>query len=274
MRLLQSRTLRYLAAFIAAALLTISAGVAGATQLMGFSSAEFDIKDPSGARVIGHARYEVIQKGDVITLHGDSRYTSGEYDIEDDSFQTDSGGNPVLTTAKHDFYRSGGTPMFEDDVDFKNGRAICRDYLGSTPNIQDVQMSFPPDTWIGATVMLPIRQYFRSGGTQMSFHAFFCAPGPKIFNVAVIKPSSPTKAPSGDTQAVEVNMRPTFGWLDVFTRPFVPTMHVWFDPSHDWEVVGAELLRYYKGPDVLLARTGGSALTASGGAATAPSPAH
>jgi hypothetical protein len=43
-----------------------------------------------------------------------------------------------------------------------------------------------------------------------------------------------------------------FGWFNVFLKPFVPTIRMWFDPLRDYAFVGGMLSRYYRGPEVLL----------------------
>ena len=43
-----------------------------------------------------------------------------------------------------------------------------------------------------------------------------------------------------------------FGWFNVFLKPFVPTIRMWFDPLRDYVFVGGMLSRYYRGPEVLL----------------------
>jgi hypothetical protein len=43
-----------------------------------------------------------------------------------------------------------------------------------------------------------------------------------------------------------------FGWFNVFLKPFVPTIRMWFDPLRGYVFVGGMLSRYYRGPEVLL----------------------
>jgi hypothetical protein len=50
----------------------------------------------------------------------------------------------------------------------------------------------------------------------------------------------------------KADAHPVFGWFNVFLKPFVPTIRMWFDPLRDYAFVGGMLSRYYRGPEVLL----------------------
>ena len=223
--------------------------------LLGFSSADFEIRDPANGMVIGHARYSVTKEGAEIALHGDDRYTSGEYDFEHDKFETLPGALPVLVSADHYFFLANGAPEFQSNYDLKSGLATCMDFRGQPPVTQTVQLSPTAGTWAGASVMVPIQDFLRRGGTgTLSTHVFNCAPSPKVFAVKVSITDPQTPAPLARTEAVEVELKPDFGWLNLFMAPFVPHLNAWFDPTHNWDFVGAALARFYQGPNILLAR--------------------
>jgi hypothetical protein len=63
-------------------------------------------------------------------------------------------------------------------------------------------------------------------------------------------------------EALRVEVRPDFGWLNVIIAPFVPKLHAWFDPNDGWAFVGDEAARYYKGPRIMLVKTRDSARAA------------
>lgn len=225
-------------------------------KLLGFSSADFEILDPASRSVIGHARYAVAKEGDGIALHGYDRYASGEYDFETDRFDTPVGALPVLTSGDHYFFLADGAPEFQSNFDLKSGLATCIDFRSQPPSRQDTQLNPPPDTWMGASVMVPIQEFLRrGGGGTLQTHVFSCAPGPKIFAVRVSITQVQADSPLSRPGVVEVDFTPDFGWLNLIAAPFVPHLNAWFDPTHDWDFVGAALTRFYKGPDILLART-------------------
>ncbi|MGH7778364.1 MAG: hypothetical protein ACREQR_00845 [Candidatus Binataceae bacterium] len=223
--------------------------------LLGFSSADFQIVDPASHAVIGTARYAVMRQGSGISLRGDDRYASGQYDFERDRFDTPIGGLPVLTSADHYFFLANGAPEFQSNYDLKSGLASCTDFRSHPPVTRTAQIFPPPDTWAGASVMIPIQEFLRRGGTgTLDTHVFNCAPGPKIFAVKVTITQTQSESPLFRPGAVEVDVKPDFGWLNLIAAPFIPHLHAWFDPSHDWEFVGATLARFYKGPDIMLGR--------------------
>jgi hypothetical protein len=46
-------------------------------------------------------------------------------------------------------------------------------------------------------------------------------------------------------------MRPDLGALNLLIAPFMPTMDAWFNPAENWNYVGGEFDRYFRGPHVL-----------------------
>jgi hypothetical protein len=231
------------------------AAAAPIVKLLGFSSADFEILDPATLGVIGHAHYVVMKEGSAISLHGDDRYTNGEYDYERDRFEPLSGALPVLVQADHYFFLANGAPQLRSNLDLKAGLASCTDFRTQPPVTQSAALIAPADTWAGASVMIPIQDFLRRGGAgTLDTHVFNCAPSPKIFAVKVTVTKLQALLPLGRRDLVEVDVKPDFGWLNLLIEPFVPHLNAWFDPHQEWEFVGAALARFYKGPDIMLAR--------------------
>lgn len=246
-----------LAIFLGVAMAALpSTGIAApVATLLGFSSANFEILDPANKDVIGHARYSVAKDADGIALHGDDRYLSGQYDFEQDKFETLPGTLPVLVSADHYFFLASGAPEFQSNFDLKSGLATCVDFRNQPPLRQNAQLETPPGTWMGASVMIPIQEFLRRGGSgTLEMHVFSCAPGPKIFAVTVSIAQTQALSPLSRLGMVEVDFKPDFGWLNLIAAPFVPHLNAWFDPTHNWDFVGAALARFYQGPNILLAR--------------------
>ncbi|MGC1341274.1 MAG: hypothetical protein WA854_03045 [Candidatus Binataceae bacterium] len=259
MKLLRSIRMQATTAILlvgALAILGLPAAAAPVAMLLGFSSADFEILDPANSNVIGHARYAVSKEGDGIALHGDDRYTSGQYDFEIERFDTRAAALPVLTAADHYFFLANGAPEFQTNFDVKSGLATCIDFRRQPPLTENTQLKVPSDIWMGASVMVPIQEFLRGGGSgTLQTHVFSCAPGPKIFAVQVSITQMQAHSPLSRPGVVEVDFKPDFGWLNLIAAPFVPHLNAWFDPTHDWDFVGAALARFYQGPNILLART-------------------
>jgi hypothetical protein len=94
----------------------------------------------------------------------------------------------------------------------------------------------------------------RHGSREIRFHAFACAPGPEIFSVKASLPvqSERWRFYSGDL--FRLDMRPDLGALNLLIAPFLPTMDAWFSPADNWNYVGGEFDRYFRGPHVLTVR--------------------
>jgi hypothetical protein len=113
----------------------------------------------------------------------------------------------------------------------------------------------PSDVYAGAAMMLPLQKSLRDGDlSSIVMHDFACMPGPRVIKVeAYAQP--PTSWDLYPGKLVRTTIRPDFGWLDYLIAPFVPEMHAWFNPGDDFHFVGAQFARFYKGPEVILART-------------------
>ena len=107
---------------------------------------------------------------------------------------------------------------------------------------------------------LDLAPFLRAGdkGVSRPLHVFNCAPSPTIFAISVeVDPGSAVWTAYG-AEAMRVEVRPDFGWLNVIVAAFVPKLHAWFDPNDGWAFVGDEAARYYKGPRIMLVKTRGS----------------
>ena len=121
-------------------------------------------------------------------------------------------------------------------------------------------LTVPEDTWAGASIVIPIRNFLRAGdkGMSRSLHAFSCAPSPKIFAISVnIDPGSAVWTTYG-AEAMRVEVRPDFGLLNFVIAAFVPKLHAWFDPNDGLAFIGDESARFYKGPPIMLVKKHGA----------------
>jgi hypothetical protein len=244
-----------IAIVIAAALASLCArALAAPVDLLGVGSPDFVILSPDGTSRIGRIHYSIVERPGALILRGEDRFDSGEYDIETSRLTpAGDGGMPTLVDFNHMFYSAEGTVLLESHADLRTGLASCIDRRTGAPQLAAAPIKFPPDTWAGASVILPIQRFLRDGGHgKLSLNVFNCAPGPKVFAVEVIPDPAPTRLPNYLPGAVEIDAKPDFGWLDFLVAPFVPKLSAWFDPGRDFEFVGARLDRYYRGPTILM----------------------
>ncbi len=238
--------------------MTASAPPAAASEavtLLGFSSADFDILDPASMAVIGQAHYAVVKDGDLVSLHGHDRYADGEYDFERDRFETPAGTLPILISADHYFFHADGAPEIRSNFDLESGISSCIDFRARRPITRTAQLAPPAHTWAGASVMIPIQDFLRSGAAGILVtHVLNCAPGPKIFTVKVSIAKTGTSIPFATPGLIEVDLKPDYGWWNMLIAPFVPHLRAWFDPLHGWKFMGASLARFYRGPRITLER--------------------
>jgi hypothetical protein len=233
----------------------LTARIAGATGL-GFRTADFTILSADGASVIGAIHFDVEDSRpgtEVVT--STARYNDGQYDVERDDFDTSKALElPVMSAYAHGFYRPDHTPFLGSAANFVTGAAKCTSYEGKHPVVVSKTMVFPPHSYAGAAMMLPLQKSLRAGADgPIVMYDFACMPDPRLVKVeAYAQTPAPWNHYPGEL--VRTNIKPDFGWLDYLIAPFVPEMHAWFSPSDDFHFVGAEFSRFYKGPQVILAR--------------------
>ena len=120
--------------------------------------------------------------------------------------------------------------------------------------VRKSQLDVPADSFAGASGLMMMVTNLRHGSREIRFHAFACAPGPEIFSVKASLPaqSEHWRFYSGDL--FRLDMRPDLGALSLLIAPFLPTMDAWFSPADNWNYVGGEFDRYFRGPHVLTVR--------------------
>ena len=77
---------------------------------------------------------------------------------------------------------------------------------------------------------------------------------PAIFSVEASVPNCSERWPLYPGDLVRLDMRPDLGLLNLLLSPFMPTMDAWFNPKDNWNYVGGEFDRYFRGPHVLTVR--------------------
>lgn len=252
------------AAMLAAALLaarikgTEAAAAAAASQAGAMITQKPDlfIYDPSGTTLLGRAHYTVTQHDDSVTIDGRNEFIDGERDLEHDTLKAVPGEAPQLLTYEHRFFDAHGAPQLIATADAVTGKTSCAKYDNGEGTIQTAVLQFPPDTYAGAGVLVPIADRLRHGAdADLDMHVFDCAHGPRILSLHVDLGRSPWKYRPQDGELVEAQAQPVFGWFNVFLKAFVPTTQLWFDPRQDFVFMGGMLSRYYRGPEVLLVST-------------------
>ncbi len=215
--------------------------------------ADLLIYDPSGARLLGRAHYTVTQRDESVAIEGRNTYIDGQYDVEHDTLRAINGGLPRMVTYEHSFFDARGAPQIVARADMVSGRCSCAVYEQGKGEIKTAELEFPPDTYAGAGVLVPIANQLRRGLTNdVDIHVFDCAAGPRVLRLHADLTRAPWRALPQDGELAKADARPVFGWFNVFLEPFVPKTRLWFDPLRNFAFVGGTLSRYYRGPEVLL----------------------
>jgi hypothetical protein len=218
-------------------------------------SSDLYIYDPNGTRLLGRAHYTVVQHDGVVTIEGRNDFIDGECDIEHDILRSVGGGLPRMVSYEHSFFDAHGAAQIVAKADAVSGKTSCAKYDSGKGMIETALLQFPPDTYAGAGVLVPVADQFRRGeATDLDIHVFDCALGPRILTLHVDLARAPWSSLPHDGELGKADAHPVFGWFNVFLKPFVPTIRLWFDPLRDFAFVGGTLSRYYRGPEVLLVR--------------------
>jgi hypothetical protein len=220
------------------------------------ADAEFNILSPDGSRVIGHTHYSAKPDGPSMELiYGESHYLTGEYDIEHNKVEKRGSGElPVLADYEHAFFNADGSLVRMIRANFRTGEALCATYDKDDTREYRTTLNFPPDTYAGAALVIPLQhQLNESSKGPIELHDFTCIPEPKILKVQAY-PAKFEPWLNYRGNMLQVDIKPDFGWLNLMIAPFVPKIHAWFDPSGAWDFIGGEFTRYYKGPQIILAR--------------------
>jgi hypothetical protein len=225
-----------------------------ALTLDGFPASDFSILGRDGGNTIGRSHFEVTHDGDSDVLHGESHYFDGQYDIEVDRFApAGDGSTPTLVHYDHRFFDARGAPLLVTTADFRNGAVVCTEYRGATPLTRAASLDIPPGTWAGSSVLIAIQDALRrSAAVHLKLSYLNCAPGPRLLTVEVTLVRGARASRFIPEEALEVGVRVDFGWLNFVIARFMPETRAWFDASRSFKFVGAELPRYYGGPEVLM----------------------
>ena len=216
-------------------------------------SSDLNIYDPTGATLLGRAHYTVVQHDGVVTIEGRNDFIDGERDVEHDTLRSVEGGLPRMVSYEHSFFDAHGAAQIVARADAVTGKASCAKYADGKGTIETAVLQFLPDTYAGAGVLVPVADQFRRGeATELDIHVFDCALGPRILSLHVDLERAPWTFLPHDGELGKADAHPVFGWFNVFLKPFVPTIRMWFDPLRDFAFVGGTLSRYYRGPEVLL----------------------
>lgn len=218
-------------------------------------SLDFLIYKPSTAILIGRGRYTVTVSRDAVAIDGRNDFLDGERDVERERLRS-VGRDPQLVSYEHSFFDAHGAPQRAARFNAQSGLAACISYSddGRSSERSEV-LHAPPDTYAGASVLVPIAdQLKRNSSGTLELHVFDCASEPRIFSLRVDMEQAPWSYLPRDGDLVKADARPVFGWLDVFLKPFVPEIRMWFDPRRNFGFMGGLLARYYRGPEVMLVR--------------------
>jgi hypothetical protein len=252
------RNRRWIVAAFAIVLTIACARSAFSENTLSFPPTSFAILNPATGAAIGQSHYRLESTPDGAFLRGDNGYFDGQIDIETAHIGLAAGGGqPRLTEFDHTFYNADRSLLIRAHLDLQTGAATCIDNAGGQHSDRSELLRIPDDTWAGASIVIPIRDFLRAGdnGVSRPLHVFSCTPGPKIYAISVsIDPENAVWAAYG-AEARRVEVHPDFGVFNFVVAAFVPKLHAWFDPNDGWAFVGDEAGRYYKGPPIMLVKT-------------------
>ncbi|MBF6568009.1 MAG: hypothetical protein IVW54_03925 [Candidatus Binataceae bacterium] len=218
-----------------------------AANWIDFPSTDFTIYTEDTKQVIGHSRYYLERVGpNEARLRGDNHYLDGEYDDEIDTLAFKPGAAlPQLTHFSHVYYKSDGSILVAGTADLKTGQAVCVDNEPGGQPKTEAKLDFPPDTYAGASMLIPIEQALRAGRSDpIVMHFFDCTPKPRLLTIrADITANQRWALYRG--KLIEIEAKPDLGWIDLVAAPFLPTTHAWFEPADTFSYVGGGINRYF-----------------------------
>ncbi|HTW86797.1 MAG TPA: hypothetical protein VMD75_02215 [Candidatus Binataceae bacterium] len=230
-----------------AVLIGLSGRVSAATW-GDFPPTSFKIYSPDGSQVIGTSRFFVEREGSgVLKLHGENHYRTGQYDIEIDTLEINPGeAIPRLVDFSHVFYQPDGARFIAGNANLKTGEVTCMTKELGPERIYTDKLDFPPDTYAGASILIPIEYSLHRGIREpIRMHLFDCTPKPKLLTIEATPNTGKSGWPYYPGQLIEVEAKPDLGILDLIAAPFLPTMHAWFNPAQDFSYVGGGINRYF-----------------------------
>jgi hypothetical protein len=220
-----------------------------------FRALRLKILSPDTRQTIGSTRFTVSHDGSAEVVTGESTYLDGERDSESERLLVASPGSaPRLETYEHSFFNADGTIHMVDALDAKSGLASCTSYSDGGKKVRKSQLAVPADSFAGASELMMVVASLRRGVHEITFHAFACVPWPELFTVEASLPNQSEHWPLYPGSLIRLDMRPDLGALNFILAPFMPTMDAWFDPNDNWNYVGGEFDRYFRGPHVVTVR--------------------
>jgi hypothetical protein len=205
--------------------------------------------------VIGHAQYLIKEAGKIVEVTGDTRYLDGERDWERIGMEYQTGNPlPVVTSFQANYLGADGAPQLAEKADFKSGDGSCH-WSGQEDSLYQDSLEFPPDTYAGATSVVPLEYALKKGEQTVRFHVFDCTPKPTVFAIDAKLTDGVAHWSYHPGELAQMGLTPDLGWLNLVARPFIPNISVWFDPRDDYQYVGAAKDRFYRGRSQILVRT-------------------
>ena len=220
-----------------------------------FHTLQLKILSPDGKRTIGSTRFMVTRDNSSEVIKGETTYIDGEHDAESERLYVgNADSTPRLETYEHSFFNADGTLHMVDILDAKSGIASCTSYSAGKISARKSQLEVPADSFAGASELMMVVGSLRRGIRNVRFHAFACVPGPRIFSVEASLPDRSEHWLLYPGELVRLDMQPDLGVLNLLIAPFMPKMDAWFNPNDNWNYVGGEFDRYFRGPHVLTVR--------------------
>jgi hypothetical protein len=232
-----------------------AASEAGSAGAFNFSGLRLRIVSVDGTQTIGFTRFTVLRSNSTEEIKGETTYLDGERDLEDVRLALANPDlAPRLDTYEHVFYNADGTLQMADSLDAGSGVASCTSYSVGKAKVRKSQLEVPADSFAGASELIMVIGSLRQGAREIRFHAFACVPWPEIFSVTASRPDRSEQWSLYPGALVRLDMRPDLGPVSFLLTPFLSKMDAWFDPNDNWNYVGGEFDRYFRGPHVLTVR--------------------
>ena len=220
-----------------------------------FHAVQLKVLSAEGRQTIGSTRVTVSRTNSTEEIKGETRYFDGEHDSEIERlYGVDGHSTPRLDTYEHSFFNADGTLHMVDTLDAKSGLGSCTSYATGKSKVRTSKLDVPSDSFAGASELMMVVGSLRQGRREIRFHAFACVPGPELFSVEASLPGRSESWPFYAGSLVRLDMRPDLGALNFLITPLMPTIDAWFSPNDNWNYVGGEFDRYFRGPHVVTVR--------------------
>jgi hypothetical protein len=247
--------IRALAIIVVAFALCSGLALRSRADELDFPPADFVIRSPDGATILGHSHYDVSHVGDTYVVQGANRYLNGQYDTEVEKMKlAPVGAMPVLVSYEHSFFDTNRSPLIDDRLDVASGEGSCTRYRNGKPVTKAEVFALAPDIYAGASLLISIQYELRRYPNKtIGLHDFGCVPEPRVLSVKA-RITERQLWPYYPGSLVDVNVDPDLGWWTVLVSAFLPKTDAWFDPGDNLGFVGGTFTRYYGGPKVMLVR--------------------